>query len=512
MQADSLTYKTLKNVSYSFAGYAFPIVFSIFITPIIVFKLGLADYGFFIFLNTISSIMGLLDLGVSTALVKYVAEYYEIKDFAGLKKLISSANLLFFIIASLGFLVFLLIGFLAKNFGLLGKELNYGFLYFFIGGLVFFVNIASSVYYALPTALLRLDIGAKIGITKLVMQSLLMLLAVILGGGLFGALSVVLFNDLFFAFVYRHYVKKIMPEIHFSLAFDKIELKRCYRFGLVYFVANLSNSLLYQLDRLLIPFYLNPTQLTYYSLPGNVTTKIQGLNNNLATVLFPMSSALSVANQKSKLAELYLRAFRLLTIMGAALTTVVITFSYQILKYWLSEDFAKSSSQVLIILALTYFLLAIAGPLNNFLLGLGKVKILAWFSFLMMLINVVALLIFLPKYGITGAAWSYLVAVLPIYALFYYTEKNILGFSRQRYWEYLKLYLKIFCCFGLAFLLGKLLLIKIVVNLFSLLLTALMVFLFFVLVYWLLGFFEKEDVELFKRFLMVIKGKLGFLA
>jgi len=45
-----------------------------------------------------------------------------------------------------------------------------------------------------------------------------------------------------------------------------------------------------------------------------------------------------------------------------------------------------------------------------------------------------------------------------------------------------------------------------------LLLTALMVFLFFVLVYWLLGFFEKEDVELFKRFLMVIKGKLGFLA
>ena len=65
MDINSLSYKTLKNVSYSSISYGWTIVFAVFITPIIFFKLGVDYYGVYIFVNTVASLMGLIDLGFS---------------------------------------------------------------------------------------------------------------------------------------------------------------------------------------------------------------------------------------------------------------------------------------------------------------------------------------------------------------------------------------------------------------------------------------------------------------
>jgi O-antigen/teichoic acid export membrane protein len=61
METSSLSYKTYKNISYSFIGFVVPIVFSVFITPVIVHKLGVAEYGVLILTNTIMGFLGLLD-------------------------------------------------------------------------------------------------------------------------------------------------------------------------------------------------------------------------------------------------------------------------------------------------------------------------------------------------------------------------------------------------------------------------------------------------------------------
>lgn len=70
MEKDSLKYKSLKNASYNMFGYAWSIIFAIGITPIIVFKLGIKEYGIYIFINTLISLLGLIDLGITTAATK----------------------------------------------------------------------------------------------------------------------------------------------------------------------------------------------------------------------------------------------------------------------------------------------------------------------------------------------------------------------------------------------------------------------------------------------------------
>ena len=66
MEQNSLTYKTLKNSAYNMVGYIWPMFFSLFVTPIIIFHLGVKNYGIYLFINAIISLFGLLDLGSCT--------------------------------------------------------------------------------------------------------------------------------------------------------------------------------------------------------------------------------------------------------------------------------------------------------------------------------------------------------------------------------------------------------------------------------------------------------------
>jgi O-antigen/teichoic acid export membrane protein len=198
MEQDSLSYKTIKNAGYTFINYAFPILFSVFITPVVVRLLGVEDFGVYVLVNTIIGFLGLLDLGLSTALVKFIAEYYGRKYFLGLQKLINSANSLFLIIGLVSFLALLGIGaFFLPLFNIgLGSE-QHIFVVFFLAGILSFLNAINSIYSIVTAALLRFDINAKTSLAQLTFFNLTILLAVLLGFKLKAILALNLISVIF---------------------------------------------------------------------------------------------------------------------------------------------------------------------------------------------------------------------------------------------------------------------------------------------------------------------------
>ena len=136
--------------------------------------------------------------------------------------------------------------------------------------------------------------------------------------------------------------------------------------------------------------------------------------------------------------NLYIRSMRLITVISAAFTITFIVFAYPMLEFWISEDVANKGSDVLIVLAITSFVLAITGPLSNFLLGMGKLKLLSITSVLTAILNIILLFILIPKFGILGAAWAYLLALIPYIYLLYVTEYSYLELTFRKA-HYLKL-------------------------------------------------------------------------
>ncbi|MFA5029395.1 MAG: oligosaccharide flippase family protein [Patescibacteria group bacterium] len=501
MENDSPAYQALKNSSFSFVGYAFPIVFSIFVTPVLVYKLGVERYGLYVLINTILVLLGLLDLGLSTALIKYLAQYHAQQEENKIKNLFYSNNSLFFIIGVLGLAIMVALGYWGKAiFQNSSLDQNLFLITFSLAGITFFINTVNSVFTITPRALQRFDLSTKIDLTQLTILNLGALALALLGYKLIAILALQAGLALVFSFVYRRYAKKILPLAKLKLAWVKTEVKNCYQFGLKTFVSNLAGSSLNYLDRLLIPIFLGPTALTYYSLPGNVANHTPGVTNSLTAVLFPMVAGLKGVKENEKIKNIYIKSLRLITILSAAITVSIIAFAYKILFFWIGAELAEKSTAILIILALTYFVISLSRPLTSFLLGLEKTKFLAVCSVLMAIFNLILILALLPTFGITGAAWAFLISVLPIIIMFGYAEKHFFHLT-NRAKEYFKLYFKIILTAVAAYLVDILILIPLSVNLFALIVLGPLAVIIYLLLYRLFGFYEREDWQTIKNFL-----------
>jgi O-antigen/teichoic acid export membrane protein len=461
--------------------------------------LGIREYGVYVFLSTVISMLGLLDFGISTAVSKYLAEYYVQNNHEKIKNLLGTANTIFSIVAIIGLSVFIIGSFIPSFTHLLSGYTNY-FIGIVAAGLLFTITSISSVYSITFSALQRFDIGSKVGIVLIALQQLSILTLVLYGYSINAIFVTQLVIALISFFIQKKLAQRILPEIPRMLSWNKIEAIKCYKFGLVTFINNISTSSLTYLDRLILPFFLGPSNLTYYSLPGNITTRIPGISNSLSGILFPMASSLQGLGDIEKIRVLYVRSFRLITVIAAAITVTILAYAHQILQYWISPDFADKSTTVLIILAFTNFVLALGGPLSSLLLGLGKLKFLTTLSIIMAVTNTILLVILLPLSGINGAAWAYLLSLFPIAYMFYFTERHYLSLSERKKY-YRKIILGNIFVGLIIYEIAEIFLIHLITNLLMVLIMSALTGLLYLGLYWLFGLFEKEDVDSIKLFL-----------
>ncbi len=510
METNSASYKLLKNLTYSLIGFTWPIIFSLIITPVVVKRLGTEDYGIFLLIGTITAFLALLDLGLTAAMVKFISENYAKGENQENQKLFNFANLNYFVIGFIGLLVYgILGGFFLNIFHIDGYAVRNIMPVFLLSGLIFFVNSVNSVFVLIPQALQRYDIVTKLNILQLTVSSLAMFFLVLQGYQLKAIFLSNFFVSIVISLLYRHYAKKLMPELKFGFSWDKSLFGKLYGFGIYAAIANITNNALQQFDRLFIPAFLGPSQLSYYGVAGSVSSKTALVVGSLSNVFFPMSSSMIAEGKAEMLGEVYRRIIRNLAVFAAAITLSILLFSDKILLFWLNQDFADKSTSSMVVLAFTYFILALYGTLYHFILGLGRVKFLAKWSTALAILNVLLLFVLVPKLEILGAAWAYLLATLPLLFMFYWVEKKYLNLQGILNF-YGKLFGKIFTAGIVFFLLGKYGIIPLVNGLGSLVIFGPLSVIFYLVLYKIFGFYYSEDEAIIASFIkqILVKFKL----
>ncbi len=508
METDSLTYATLKNLSYSLLGYGWPLIFALFVTPIIVLNLGTRDYGVYIFINTIASLLGLLDLGVSTATQKYLSEYSATESRRGLSSLIRSMNTLFLCIGSIGLLVMIGIGFIGcAHFNCIGDtSVPYSLLFLIAGG-TFLVESLNSVFVFTPYALQRFDISTKVGAVKITLQQLTILLLVLGGYSLFSIFLSTFAYSLIFFFVNQIIARRILPEARLRFGIHFEEIRKVYAFGFSIMLNNLSTSTLAHLDRFLIPIFLGPSQLTYYSLPGTISSKIPGVTGSMSSVIFPVTTKVHNGGDHAQLVRVYQRSLRLVTILAASMAISLFIFSTYLLRYWLNEDFVRKSGHVLMIFAAIAFLVSIQTHVSNFLYGTGKLKAITNTSIVMALVNLLLLLVLLPSFGITGAAWAYVLSLLPVFYLLYIVEARYLSIPHF-FKRYALLYSKLIATGVLLYIFAHFALIPLSKSFAALLVIGPLSVLSYLFIFWRLRFFDTEDLREVRAYMFLVGRRM----
>jgi len=509
MENDSLSYRTLKNISYSFVGFVVPIAFSIFITPVIVHKLGVAEYGVLILTNTILGFLGLLDLGLTASVVKYISEYHALGEWEKLRRALNSANTLYWAIGFVNLAIFFILGkFFLWAFHIGGVSQQNILIVFLLAGLTSFLTAVNSIYTSIPPALQRYDIVNKINLSQLAAYNLGALVLALLGFQLKAILAVNLLTVLGMTVAYKIFSHRLLPALRLRFSWDKQELKKLYSFGIFSAIANISMSAVNQFDRLLIPIFLGPTQLSYYSLPGNVAQKTTTVVGSLGGTFFPMANELAAKGEVERLGAIFRKIIRNLSVLAAATTVSIMVFGEKILRFWIGEEFALKGTEVLQVLAITYFLLSLFGIIYNILMGMSRQKSVALWSSVMAFVNLVLLFAFLKPYGIIGAAWAYFFSVLPVMYLFYWMEKKVFN-AQNIFGFYAKLVFKLATAAAAYFAVIYYLVLPLVNSLITLLIIGPLAVLFYMLLYRLFGFFEAEDWQVFLSFFRKILERFG---
>lgn len=509
MDENTLSYKTLKNVSYGFFSFFVPILLSIIVTPIVAKKLGETDYGIYILTNSIIGFLGLTDLGLTGALTKHVAMYYSQKQSFALKQAMNSANSLFLIIGILGVLIFFILGkFFLPLFKISGASERHILIVFMLGGAIFFINAANSVYTIIPAALQRFDIVTKLNLAQLCIFSFSALGLVLFG---FQLKAVMLFNLLAVAGItlaYRYYSKKIMPDLVLGFEWTGEQIKKLYSFGFISSLASIGLGALNNLDRLIIPAFLGPVQLAYYSVPGNIAQKTAMVMGSVSNMFFPLATSVFALGETDRLGGIYRKIVRNLFVIVFAVTASIMLFGYKIMYFWFNKVYADNGRVVVLILAVTYFILAVFGPLFQFLMGMGREKVLAKWSVVMAIINLILLFPLIKAFGIIGAAWAYLLAALPVVYLLFWIEKEVFR-AKNIFAFYSRLFFKLLLTLLPYFLLVKYSILPFVDNLPALIILGPLSVILYMVLYRLFGFFEAEDLQIFNDFLRKILEKFG---
>jgi len=509
MDRTSLTFKTLRNISFNLTSYVWPIVFSVFVTPVIVFGLGVKDYGIYIFINTVTGLLTILDLGVTTATIKYLSQYIGSKEEERMKNLLYSMNTIFFLIGCAGFIITILFSFFANRFlpDIIVRE-QYYLIIFIIAGFSFLISSISNFYSIIPYVTQRFDVSSIINIVFVTISSLANLILILLGYRLMAIFIAQAIISLISLLIRRQIATNLLPWINYRFMLVKEEIIKCYKLGLAYVFNNISNMSLSSLDRLIIPLFIGPTQLSYYSLPGNIAMRIPGVADNISGVFFPLTSSLQGNNDAKKIERVYIRSMRLMIIVSAAISFAIIFMSHSILQYWLNLSFAIQSSKILVILAITAFIISLLSPVNSLLFGLGKLKLLSIVSFFMAIINAISLFLLLPDFGIEGAAWAYFFSVLPIFFIIYRVEKYYLNLT-SRLTFYFNSAIKLSLTASAFYLVCIFLILPLVVNKMTLVIMGPIAVVSYLAIYQIFGFYEPEDWKDIKKFFLLISLRIA---
>ena len=220
-------------------------------------------------------------------------------------------------------------------------------------------------------------------------------------------------------------LKELRPKLpRYQINFDKEVLKDYYRFGVPMTFAVFASVILNLSDRLVIQYFLSSTEVALYDMPARITEK----SILLLLTLFDMVDRpyiLGQVNVKSK-AELQknIQSFvRLFLLLMIPVITSYFILSKELI-YLISDKKYLDSSQVIPIIALSYFFIGLGGRYQLGSLIAKKAKIFFIISMTCGLLNVIGNIILIPKFGYKVAAYTTLFsAIIYFFWHLYYSKK-----------------------------------------------------------------------------------------
>jgi O-antigen/teichoic acid export membrane protein len=421
--------RVARNIGWNLASQLWLVVLTLAITPYVVHHLHVDVYGLFTLLLAFTAYFAMLDLGFGYATTKYVAEYRARGDVDAVQKIASTSLTAYLVLAVAGGLALAAVSPLLVEHVLAVPErlqplAQTGFL---IASLAFSLSMTLQALQAFPNALQRMDLTTRRTIAFSTASTLGIVTMLALGRGLLAVLAVQVAVNAIAVLAFFLLSRRLLPEVRLRPGFDGPTFRMLARFSLLKFANNVSTNTVMQIDKVLVGALVSLGAVGFYFVPLQLAQRLTTVVGAVAVAFLPAASALHGRADRERLVELYLRATKVVSVLGLPLAALLVVFAHPILEFWIDPHFADEGAVTLQVLAVGYGINIFSTIPAITSDSLGRPGVTTSFSVVSAGLNVALSLILIPSHGIVGAALAIAInSALLVPVFLWYVHRRVL--------------------------------------------------------------------------------------
>lgn len=452
--------KELKiGVIFSILGIILGSLIQIFYTPFYMKYLGVSDYGINSLVQSLIGYIGMLNLGLGNAMLKYTLKYRIEKKYEAEKSL----NGMFLIIFSILMIVSFCIGIILylKISNLFGNKFSFSELE---KTKKVFLIMLFNISFSFPLGIFSTNIASHekfifqkgLSLINTVGVPIIGVLLMIKGFGIIALSILTVIFSMIISMLNIRYSLKLGMRIKFKNIEWKI-LKEVFIYSFYIFLNAIIDRIYWNTDRVIIGKYIGTKAITIYSIASIFSMLYMSLSNAVSGVLFPKINKIIALEENSdkKLSELFIKVGRIQYLLMALISTGFILYGKNFIILWLGKEYLEAYSICL------WIMIPLTVPLiQNTGIDILQAKNLHAFRsivyFFIAIINIFVSILLVKNYGVIGCAIatgiSFIIGHIIIMNIYY---KNKINIDIYKFWkEILKMSFPILIAFILAFILN----------------------------------------------------------
>ena len=395
----------IRNVLTNWGSTLIGTIVGLIMMPFVIHHLGDVKYGIWVLIMNFTGYLGLLDLGVSGSIVKYVAEFKARNDRDGLNEVCSTAFHIYLICGVIAFVIATIIAFhFVPFFKIPLEQLSEAKYVTLIVGLQIGLTLPLGFFSGYMRGIQRYDLIAIIRMTFLLIRSLFIVVFLLMGHGLVSLALIHLASTILSGAVRIAYVYRTNPDLKLKiLLINKEKVRLLGHYSLFLFLYYLATRMIFAMDSLIIGYYLSAAAVTFYAIPQRLIDYVRILI--MATgVVQPTVSHFNAEGKIDKIQSLLISGTKYSLMIALPVGASYVFVGEEFVTLWIGPRYASMTYPVLVIL--TFGIIAYISQINSsrVLQGLAMHTVTAYVAICEAITNLILSIILVYKYGMVGVA------------------------------------------------------------------------------------------------------------